>query len=154
VLSDGIRAFFDHSSLLLLADHFEVSDDSSQFGDQGHRANGVVVGRFLFLEGKAEQDSAVVDGEVKGLIHEHVAQVDVGKLFRCGLLNVCFQLVVAVSLRHHAKGQKLAYLSHHSFAGLECVLWLYGRRLWFGVRSKALLPIDLSIVLMSLLVMR
>jgi hypothetical protein len=53
VLSDGIGAFFDHSSLLLLADHFEVSDDSSQFGDQGHRANGVVVGRFLFLEGKA-----------------------------------------------------------------------------------------------------
>ena len=94
----------------------------------------------------------MVDGKVKGLIDEHVAEVDVGKLFRCRLLNVSFQLVVAVSLRHHAKGQKLAYLSNHPFICLECVLRFYGRGLWFGVRSKALLRIGLSIMLIILLV--
>ena len=53
VLSDCIGTFFDHFSLLLFVDHIEVFDDPSQFGDQGHRADGVIMGRFLFLEDEA-----------------------------------------------------------------------------------------------------
>lgn len=53
VLSDCIGASFDHFSLLLFIYHFEVFDDPSQFGDQGHRADDVIMGRFLFLEDEA-----------------------------------------------------------------------------------------------------
>ena len=53
MLGDGICASLDHPALLLFVDRFEVFDESSQFGEQGHRAGDVVVGRLLFFEDEA-----------------------------------------------------------------------------------------------------
>lgn len=153
VLRDGVGASLDDGLLLLLWDGLVILDDLPQLGDQRHRTDGITVGRLLLLQHEAQEDATVVDGQVEGLVHEHVTKIDVRKFLGWWLLDVCFQFAVGVALGDHAVGQKLADLPDDSFVGFEDVLGLRDFGLWLGKGAWVLyvvLVFDLVVDLLML----